>query len=325
VILELGNELHQAVADRYVNGAAVPADSVRMIWEDNTQSPLLTSMSPMYAAVLHTARAINATLPPARRVRVLLGDPAVEWRTVTREALWEIHKRRGDRMRELARDSVVGRGRRGIVIAGMMHLRRDWRGGKDARRDATWGDLQHRVFVIAPHNGFGGRAARLEPVLDSLPPGTLLHVRGTFLADLLVDDAAEATPAPGASPDSVRVTPTPPGMVRTNAGLRFGDRMDGYLYLGPVTAYTYDRVDLDRIRRDPARVAELHRRSCMMMGRPIDTTRYFRVPDSLYYARGVRPNRVEFDPPGEPPAAPPPLPSPLPAPCATLLGASPRD
>ena len=42
VILELGNELYQGLADRYVAGGRVPPDSLRMIWEDNTQSPLLT-------------------------------------------------------------------------------------------------------------------------------------------------------------------------------------------------------------------------------------------------------------------------------------------
>src|SRR5687768_76734 len=40
LILELGNELYQPVADRYVSGQTVPLDSLRMIWENTTQGPL---------------------------------------------------------------------------------------------------------------------------------------------------------------------------------------------------------------------------------------------------------------------------------------------
>jgi hypothetical protein len=55
----------------------------------------------------------------------------------------------------------------------------------------------------------------------------------------------------------------------------------------------------------------------MIMGRGVDTTRLFRVPDSLSYPRDVRRGQVEFDPPGPPPVNAPPLPATLPAPCAT--------
>src|SRR5688500_3255954 len=51
VIVEFGNELYQGLADRYVghiDGRAVPPDSLRMIWEDNTQGALTTFSSPMY-------------------------------------------------------------------------------------------------------------------------------------------------------------------------------------------------------------------------------------------------------------------------------------
>ena len=317
IIVEFGNELYQSVADRYVRGDKVPLDSLRMIWEDNTQGPLLTFSSPMYANILHAAREVNATLPARRRLRVLLGDPAVEWKTVTREELWEIHKKRGDHMRELARDSVVGKGRRGIIIGGGNHLRR---GKLDAQgRDSKWADLSTRVYIINPHEGFGGNAARFEPVVDSLPLGSLVPVRGTFLENIEIDEAEQEVPAVG-TPAPPAPAP-PPGMHRTHAGLKLGAHYDALLYLGPIRTYSAVFADVDRIRRDPARLVALHKRSCMMMARGVDTTRMYRTPATApLYVNGRRPSRVEFSADtsrGQPPL--PPLPANLPEPCATLL------
>lgn len=324
IVVEFGNELYQEVADRYVHGASVPLDSLRMIWEDNTQGPLLTMSSPMYANILHTAREVNARLPASRRIRVLLGDPAVEWRTVTREELWEIHKRRGDRMRELARDSVVAKGRRGIVIGGGHHLMRNRvRDAVTGRmHDAKWADLERKVFIVSPHLGFGGQAARFEPVMDSLPLGSIVRVRGTFLESLEVDDAEQETPVSDSTPTAARAMPAvPPGMRRKHAGLKLGDHYDAILYLGPVRSLTAVFADVDRIRRDPARLTELHRRACMMMGRGVDTTRMFATPATApLFPNGRRRSRVALEPiaPEEPRTLPPIPPNP-PEPCGSLL------
>jgi hypothetical protein len=317
IVVEFGNQLYQSVADRYVRGDKVPLDSLRMIWEDNTQGPLLTTSSPMYANILHAAREVNAKLPQRRQLRVLLGDPAVEWKTVTREELWEIHKQRGDLMRELARDSVVAKGRRGIVIGGGSHLRRtkpDTKGGYE-----KWGDLSPRVYIINPHEGFGGKAAKYEAVLDSLPLGSLVPVRGTFLENIEIDEADQEVPAVG-TPAPPPPEP-PPGMHRTHVGLKLGTRYDALLYLGPIRTYTAVFADVDRIRKDPARLAALQKRSCMMMARGIDTTRLYRTPATApLFPNGHRASRVDFaaDVSREPPSLPP-LPPNLPEPCGTFL------
>lgn len=219
VIVELGNQLHQPLADRYVGwvpGPPVPDDSLAMIWEDNTQAGLVTMYAPMYPAILDAVRESNARVPPARRMRVLLGDPPVNWRTLTRNVLWEAHKRRGDFMRELARDSVVGQGRRGVLIAGGSHLIRSPHTANPpgSRGDATWGSLGDSVFVVDVHEGFGAPLARLESVMDSLPRFAMLRTAGPFLQDVLFNDVHAATPA---ADGTLPVPATPP------AGMRFRD------------------------------------------------------------------------------------------------------
>jgi hypothetical protein len=311
LILELGNELYQNVADRYVAGEPVPIDSVRMIWENTTQGPLLTATAPMYTTLFNAVREVNAKLPPSRRVRIILGDPAVEWRTVTRDELWEIHKRRGDRLREVARDSVIAKGRRGIIIAGFRHLNRR----PDANgTDAKWGDLDKKVFVIRPHNGFGGPVAQHETAIDSLPPGSLIRLRDTFIGDLLSDDVDMRTSTPARQP-------IPEGLKSVNAGLTLKQIADGYLYIAPFKTLTTSAPDIDRIRRDPARLAAIQTRSCLMVGRAMDTTMLYRVPSRLMYPSGQRPSTLDLDPVEPRPASPPPLPATLPEPCDSLLRA----
>jgi len=76
IVIEGGNSLYQAVADRFVNGEPVSDDSLRLIWNNTTQSPFNTLDVPTYAEdVLRTVRDVNGSLPASRRLRVLLADP----------------------------------------------------------------------------------------------------------------------------------------------------------------------------------------------------------------------------------------------------------
>lgn len=100
--------------------------------------------------------------------------------------------------------------------------------------------------------------------------------------------------------------------------------VDGYVYLGPFRSLTTSRPDVQRLRRDPARLREFHRKTCMIMGRPADTARVFASDTMrLFFPTGRRSSRVAFAPIRETPrresAPPPPLPPELPEPCRSLL------
>lgn len=329
VIIELGNQLHQPLADRYVGwreGPAVPPDSVQMMLQDNTQAGLTTMYAPMYPAILDAVRDANAKVARARRIRILLGDPPVDWRTLTRGQLWEAHQRRGDLMRELARDSVVAKGRRGVLIAGGSHLVRRPRTATPpgSRHDAKWGALGDKVFVVEVHRGFGAALAHLESVMDSLPRFAMLRTADAFLRELLLDEVEGTTPAADGTLPAAPGAPRE-GMRLANQGVKLREVADGYVYLGPFRRLTLSVPDVGVLRRDPARLSEFTRRTCMVFGRAADTTRLFRAPPSaLFFPSGQRVGRPEYEPVDPPPARdergpPPPLPASLPEPCATLL------
>ena len=67
----------QELVDRYVIGEHILAESLRRVWRDTTQ--WLVWDSPVYAQLLSTVRDMNAMGHCDHTVRVLLGDPPIDW------------------------------------------------------------------------------------------------------------------------------------------------------------------------------------------------------------------------------------------------------
>lgn len=85
VVLEYGNALYQDLIDRYMNGVDVPFEELRQVWSDAI-AKIPGGTEVMYLQLFTTLRAINMTLPEGERIRVLLGDPPVDWSAIeTRE------------------------------------------------------------------------------------------------------------------------------------------------------------------------------------------------------------------------------------------------
>ena len=84
VVVEFGNALYQDTIDAFVlDGQPVADADLRLVWRNTTESPLMTWDAPVYQQFFRRLRAVNWTLPPGKRIRVLLGDPPVDWSKVT--------------------------------------------------------------------------------------------------------------------------------------------------------------------------------------------------------------------------------------------------
>jgi hypothetical protein len=83
IVVEFGNTLYQDTIDRFVlDGQPVADADLRLVWR-NTLSPLETWDELVYEQFFRRVRAGNWTLPPGQRIRVLLGDPPIDWSTIT--------------------------------------------------------------------------------------------------------------------------------------------------------------------------------------------------------------------------------------------------
>jgi hypothetical protein len=80
VVVEFGNALHQQTIDKYLAGEDVSSGELNKIWQDTTV-PMAWD-SPLYAQFFETVREVNRRLSKAKKIRVFLGDPPVDWAKV---------------------------------------------------------------------------------------------------------------------------------------------------------------------------------------------------------------------------------------------------
>jgi outer membrane protein OmpA-like peptidoglycan-associated protein len=123
IVVEFGNARYQHLADRYVAGQAVHRDELKQIWENTT---VVTGIwtAPVYEGILDDVRAFNATLPAEHRVRVLLGDPPIDWTTVIGPADEDMNDWRDAHFAWVVEEHVMRHGRRALLWIGGAHLTR---------------------------------------------------------------------------------------------------------------------------------------------------------------------------------------------------------
>jgi Haem-binding uptake, Tiki superfamily, ChaN len=87
IVVEFGNAKYQDVVDSFVAGGKVGDAELRHVWQDTTQISGVWDR-PMYRDFFRAVRDLNLSLPQNRRLRVLLGDPPVDWE-VKRELVFD--------------------------------------------------------------------------------------------------------------------------------------------------------------------------------------------------------------------------------------------
>jgi hypothetical protein len=122
VVIETASARYQDAIDRFVRGEEVPNDVLRRAWEDHT---VPNNLGLHTEEMLRVVRTVNVSLPDARTVRVIAGDPPIDWDNVTSPA---DHRRwielRDTYPADLIRRQVLDRGRRALVVYGQGHLQR---------------------------------------------------------------------------------------------------------------------------------------------------------------------------------------------------------
>jgi hypothetical protein len=126
IVVEFGNALYQDTMDRFMNGEKIPYGELRKTWENTTQTHDVWD-APIYEEFYRAVRDVNASLPPERRLRVLLSDAPFDWDQVrSLEDFAKQPDRTDDFVANLIEREVLARGRRALVIYGDGHLlRRD--------------------------------------------------------------------------------------------------------------------------------------------------------------------------------------------------------
>jgi hypothetical protein len=237
IAVECGNSLYQPVLDRYIGGEDVPLSEARHVWRNTTQPSC--GYSAFYEVLFPLVRRLNQRLPPEKRLRVLAGDPPVDWSQVkSRDDMRRFYDR-DETVASVMENEVLAKHRKALMLFGANHVKR-LSGGAVDRYERYYPGV---TFVITNHFGFGNDTPLaqynddLEKRMASWPVPSLIKMKGSWLDDL---DASFF-------PDEDR-----PG--------RFSTQVDGYLYLGPRDLILRDPVP-GGVVLDDAFVAELRRRA----------------------------------------------------------------
>jgi hypothetical protein len=180
-------------------------------------------------------RALNSGLPRERRLRVLLGDPPVDWAAVHTRS--DFPRRPDSFPAELIRRETLAKGRRALIVYGGMHLQRH----EHARNyepgqgivEVLEREAAGSVFSIWTNTFIDLKA--LQPSVSSWPNPSLTILRGTSLG---AQDFTVYFPFPVFKFDkSGKMAAQKP-----TRSLRMEEQVDAVLYVGPKSSITYSSL-----------------------------------------------------------------------------------
>lgn len=124
IVVEFGNARYQNTIDRFLDGKQVSPPELRKVWEDTTQVSGVWDV-PIYEQFLREIRNLNASRPKEEKLRVLLGDPPIDWGIVkTRADVQFFLSQRDEFPASVIRREVLAKHRSALVVYGDMHLLR---------------------------------------------------------------------------------------------------------------------------------------------------------------------------------------------------------
>jgi len=188
IVVEFGNALYQDTIDRFVRGEEVPQQTLRRVWQDTTQHAVWDS--PIYEEFFRAVRTANHSVPAGRQIRVLLGDPPIDWEAVhSPQDHWKWMLQRDTFPAQVIETEVLKKHRHALVIYGDSHLQRypietDYSESADPRFNTLMSLLKQSpshptLFSILVPTSVD--VATIQPSVRSWSPPRLALTRGTLL------------------------------------------------------------------------------------------------------------------------------------------------
>ena len=278
IVVEFGNANYQDTMDRFIAGLPVDSADLRLAWRNTTQSPEETWDQPVYEQFFRTVRAANWALPPDRQMRVLLGDPPIDWAAIIAAGDLEAAIQQRDTYpASLVQQQVLAKGRQALLCYGMAHLfhpvpELHTSPNLVSLIEQRTGERTYTIADLVPLAGDpGGLAARLT----RYPRNAVIPATGTWLASFdagLFAQLQGGTRSSSRSRNSSTTAGGSSGQANPLCGVPAESVIDDGLYLGQpgdLTASCWNPA----IFLDPPYWAELQRRNALE-GEPVNLGSY---------------------------------------------------
>ena len=255
--VECGNSLYQPILDRYIAGEDVPFTEVRKVWRNTTQ--LMCGQSGFFEQFFPVVRAINQKLPTTKRLRVLAGDPPIDWDKVkTSEEAMSIVGREASIVSVMEKE-VLSKHHKALMVFGTFHL---MHGIDDSAVSAYEKDYPHLTFVISDLGTYDtNRPVGSISPFALWPNPSIALTKGTWLGGLSLTDVFP--PGIWFDPDcNVQIALFPPRLEK-QAHKPMEHYIDAFLYLGPQEFRLSEPMPAN-IALDADYTTELRRRESLM-------------------------------------------------------------
>jgi hypothetical protein len=255
IVVECGNSLYQPLLDRYIAGENVPFTEVRKVWRNTTQP--MCGMSGFFEQVFPLVRAINQKLPPGKRLRVLAGDPPIDWDQVKTSQDIAKFSDRDPSIASAMEKEVLSKHRKALMLFGIFHLMHGAGVGPGNAVTIYEKDYPNLTFIISDLGTFdaGLTGLPMSP-FATWPIPSLATAKGTWLGAL---DLGHFLPPTIWTDTDCNVHSEFP----KNEQKPMADLVDAFLYLGPQDLRLTEKVPAD-IALDVDYMTESHRREVLM-------------------------------------------------------------
>lgn len=182
IVVEFANALYQPTIDRFIAGEPVDDEQLRPVWRNTTQSPEQTWDQPVYEQLFRTQRATNWTLAPAKQIRVLAGDPPIDWAKIKTFSQWSpFLGQRDTHAASVIENLVLAKGHRALLCYGLGHLTHATPGNLVSIVEQQTGE---RTYTIADLTYVTGDPGGLATSLSQYARNTVIPTAGTWLGGL---------------------------------------------------------------------------------------------------------------------------------------------
>ena len=178
VVVEFGNARYQSVMDRFTEGEDVPFRELRQVWE-NTTIPGAIWDAPIYYEFFTAIRDANRS--NGSHIRVLLGDPPVDWDSISSaNQINANYDKRDPHAAKVVQEEVLNKNRRALIVYGEGHLISTGRLAIGTLVTLLDQDAHARIFTVS--NSYPDLSF-YQPGAAAWPVPSLIMVKGTTVGN----------------------------------------------------------------------------------------------------------------------------------------------
>jgi hypothetical protein len=231
---ECGNSRYQSILDRYIAGEDIPFKEVQKVWRKMAQ-PACTD-SAFVEQLLPLVRALNQKLPPEKHLRVLAGDPDVDWDQIKSvEDFMKMHYDRDASIASVMEKEVLSKHRKALMLFGTFHLMH----GIGSAVSIFEKDYPNLTFIVSDLGIFDTDLHSLsDSKFATWPIPAVARTKGTWLGAL--DLTQFVTPPVGINRDCKVQHGFPDKLQKP-----MEDLVDAFLYLGPQDLLLKEKLPAD--------------------------------------------------------------------------------